>query len=319
MSKNARDDLKNFKTEHISVLEPKFERKKGYRYSHLNDGGSLSEQIRFLRECHKNSLLTETDGVTALQCPDCSSNSLCVTYRCQLCSSSNIFTGIAIEHHYCSNIDFDYKFISRNGSAVCWKCGQSLGSRGRDYSSLGTYYKCCKCGALLPNVSFQYQCFECGRASTQDEMNGVRLGTYSVNHEILNEIIDPAHSFDPMIFELKKLGINAVQNGTTTGLSKIKHTFPLIVYGDSEFPLLVVEIIDSSNGAESSLLSFIARCADIKILKKVVVFETGVDASLRQLAEINNIIVVESKNTELVPPELVEIVKQSVHKAPEIA
>jgi len=323
MHGNVHSDLMNFRTKNISTLEPKFERKKGYCYNELDHGRTLREQIFFLNEYQKKSWLSEKDAVAVLQCPHCSSDQLCVSFQCQLCSSSNISRGTAIQHDYCGNIDLDHKYVSPDGSLLCRKCKKALNAIGVDYLRLGSYYKCGKCGALLPTISHHYQCFECGKASTQEELKIIRLPIYSVNHEILKETLDRGSNLGATVTELKKLGINAIPYGSINGLSKIKHTFPLLIFDNKELPLLVVEIIESNNNDnnydELNLLSFIARCNDAKIINKVLVVKPSLDENLRHLAEINGVVVIESKTDDPVLSGLVDIIKQAVHKALEIA
>jgi hypothetical protein len=172
---------------------------------------------------------------------------------------------------------------------------------------------------LLPTVARSYQCFECGKASEEEELNIVRLPTYTVNREGIVNAIDQSTDLDATAKELEKLGIKAIPNGSITGLSRISHTFALIIYDKRDLPLMVVEIIGSNSEAEQSLLSFIARCNDAKILDKVLIVRRSLNPNLKELAEINSVKVVESDNNDAVPAALLDVIKQAIHKSVQVA
>jgi hypothetical protein len=224
-----------------------------------------------------------------------------------------------VQHDQCGNVDFDYNFVAEDSSLHCKKCNKTLKAIGVDYSRMGSYFKCHKCSVLLPTVARSYQCFECGKASEEEELNIVRLPTYTVNREGIVNAIDQSTDLDATAKELEKLGIKAIPNGSITGLSRINHTFALIIYDKRDLPLMVVEIIGSNSEAEQSLLSFIARCNDAKILDKVLIARRSLNPNLKELAEINSVKVVESDNNDAVPAALLDVIKQAIHKSVQVA
>src|SRR5262249_14810872 len=161
--------------------------------------------LNSLAEYQKNSWVTETSAVMILRCPQCNADNQCVSFQCQLCASSNVSRGSAVQHDRCGNIDYDYNFVKDDGSMHCKKCNKDLKAIGVDYSRLGSYFKCHKCNVFLPVVDRHYQCFECGRGSTEEELVAVRLPTYAINP---NGLSDASNGLDLEMFvkEIESLG-----------------------------------------------------------------------------------------------------------------
>ena len=321
MRDNAHADLKYFQTNNVTAVEPRFDVKKGYQYSELNHGRTLSEQLSSLAEYQRKSWVRETGAITVLQCPQCRSENLCVAFQCQLCASPNISRGSAVQHDRCGNVDFDYNFVDEDSSMHCKKCNKDMKAIGVDYSRLGSYFKCHKCNVLLPTISHAYQCFDCGKASNEDEMLAARLPTYSIDREVITGAVDTTADLDATVKQLEGMGIKAVQDGSITGLSRISHQFALIIYDQRDLPLLAADV--AAGGDRSligkDLLSFIAKCGDAKIRNKAIItVNCALDADLRELAEINGIAIIECDG-EVVPDSLINCVKDAVAKSVQVA
>jgi hypothetical protein len=301
------------KNKHITKLEPSFEPGFGFTYQVIQNY-SLEEQILFCESCTKSGLFNSKPSITLLSCPYCNSLYFCTKMTCSLCKSSNIVRGMAIEHDTCGNIDFDYKYVKSEGTLICEKCNKRLKAIGVDYSKIGYFYKCLECKAMLSNIDQQYVCLKCARSSAQGEVKILQLFTYTIELQKLSEKLNADNFMLSVPEELDRIGIRSKQSETVIGKSRMKHTFSLVVYDDKNLPFAVVDTIqlgdefayrgEGRKEQETFVLSFIAKCSDAQISNKILIALPYLKETLRELININQIVLIESKNTKNAASEL---------------
>lgn len=315
--------LDTLKDKSIAKLEPIFELGFGISYPFIKNY-SLEEQILFCESCTKSGLFNSRPSLSVLNCSHCNSLYFCSRLSCSLCKSSNVIKGAAIEHDSCGNIDFDYNYVKSDGSLLCEKCNKKLRAIGVDYSKLGYFYKCLECKAMIANVDQQYVCLKCSRPSSQDEVKILQLSTYTIDFQKLSEKLNADNFVLSVLEELDRIGIRSKQSEVVIGKSKLKHTFTLVVYDKKNLPFVVVDVIqleDEDNYREEGkieqenfVLSFTARCLDAQVPNKILVAIPYLKENLRELINLNQIDLIESKNTKNAALELTQMIVDLYNK-----
>jgi hypothetical protein len=306
--------LINIKNKNTARFDPSFECGFGFLYQEIDDH-RFEEQLKFFEHLENIGVVKGEPSSSVLKCNFCNSFNFCIRPVCTFCSSANIIRGTAIQHDLCSNIDFDYKYLKADNTLVCEKCNKSLKAIGVDYSKLGYFYKCLACKAMLPSVEQQYMCLGCGHISNQDEVQLQQIYSYKVELEKLSEILNNGNYMFSVVEELERIGVKSVFSGTLTGISKIQHTFALVVYDKDDIPTLVVDTIESGNTIEETLVfSFIARCLDVKIQNRILLAIPAMSKNLRELANSQGIIVIDSETKDEAVLETVQTIAQICNK-----
>lgn len=306
--------LINIQNKNTTIFEPSFECGLGFIYKET-DSHRFEEQIRFFEHLEKIGIVKGQPSSSVLKCNFCNSHNFCIRPVCTFCSSSKIIRGIAIVHDLCSNIDFDFKYLGSDGRLICEKCNKELKAIGVDYSKTGYYYKCLACKAMFPSVDQQYMCLGCGQISNQDEVHLQQLFSYKVDVEKLSELLNEGKYLFSVVEELDRIGIKSIFSDTLKGISKIQHTFALVVYDKDNNPTLVVDTIESDDTSEETgIFSFIGKCLDIKIPNKILIAIPEIKESLRELANSQGIIVIDSQTKDEAILEIVQTIAQIYNK-----
>jgi hypothetical protein len=228
-----------------------------------------------------------------------------------LCKSAQIVQGATIKHDSCGNIDFDYKYLREDNSLKCEKCNKSLKAVGIDHSKLGYFYKCLECNSTLPNISNQYLCVNCGNNLSQDELSIQYLKTYFVDFKKLDDTLNANTYLLSVVEELDRLGIKSDLCASMIGRSGMAHVFDLVTYEELKHPFIVVDTLESDNKIEDILvLSFVAKSSDADVPNKILLSIPNMNESLKALASINGIIVIESDTMEEATIDLVNVITE---------
>jgi hypothetical protein len=302
--------LKKLKNKNISKLEPSFHPSRGIQYNEM-DGESLEEQINFLETLEKMDVVIGKVSKSVEKCKFCNSYRFYINLACTLCKSAQIVQGATIKHDSCGNIDFDYKYIREDNSLKCEKCNKSLRAIGIDHSKLGYFYKCLECKSILPNINTRYLCVNCGNNHGHDELSIQYLKTYSVDFNKLSDIINAKAYLLSVVEELDRVGIKSELSASIIGKSGMLHVFELIIYDELKRPFIALCTLESDNMIEDILvLSFIAKSSDADIPNKILLSIPKVKESLKALANINGIIVIESETMEEATLDLVNAITE---------
>ena len=282
----------------IKKFKPSFEPVLGFHYKEIEEYLSLEEQIQFLESLEKIGILSSKPTESILTCNFCKFHNFALKLMCTLCRSSNVVFGTIIQHDVCGHVDLDYKYIGSDGKMVCGKCNKSLKAVGVDHSKQGDFYKCAECKAVLPNIDKQYMCLKCGESSIENEMDLMKLHTFTVNTQKLVEHLNKNNN--PIISimeELSNVGIKSGISDSVVGMSQIHHTFDLVVYDSKNIPILTMDIIEPSHNSEKEetlVLSFIAKSIDTNIPNKIILAIPSLKKNLKPLINFNGINLIES-------------------------
>jgi len=292
----TRNLLLRMREQRLSTIEPVFQQGKGFSYPEL-EGHDLHDQLTTLRKLEKDGFLTSELLESVMQCPSCPAAHFSVQLCCMVCNFATVTRGAVIEHLACGNIDLDTKYVQQEGNIlVCGKCGKRLKAIGVDYAKPGIFYKCLHCKALQPQVQELFTCYSCGKSWNEGQLKELHLMKYSVDLEKLSKYFIEYDLLPHVAEQLyKKHGLKAESPGKVKGLSKIEHTFDLLVsHYESGEPMLVAELlVDGLDGNTTQggirILAFYARCLDAnystsRIIKKVLVSQSELSSDARELA-----------------------------------
>ena len=310
--------LQDIQNRNITKLDPLFEPTLGFSYpviDHYNS--SLHEQIFFLESCMKLGIFNRKSSVTLLKCNSCNSLHFYNKFVCTLCKSSNIVRGITIGHDSCGNVDFDYKYMTLDGSLVCQKCNKKLKAIGVDYSKIGYFYKCLECSALLPDMDQHYLCLKCGTTSLQDELQILHLFSYTVDLQKVAEKLNGDNFMISVVRELDKVGIKSTLTEVIYGISGLQHNFSLVTYDMKDLPFVIVDELESQKNnnnnnkeAEILVLSFITKCLDVKVPNKILLAIPSLKENLKELLRMNGIILVEAQTKDEAALDLTQTITE---------
>ena len=320
--------LLRMKDQQLATLEPIFEQGKGFSYSEL-DGHDLHKHLAILHKLEKEGFLSSELLESVLQCPSCSATQFSVQFCCTVCNSANVTKGAVIEHLVCGNIDLDTKYAQQEDNAlVCGKCGKRLKAIGVDYAKPGVFYKCLNCKALLPQAQDLYTCYSCCRSWKGGQLKELHLMKYNVDLEKLSKYFIE-YDLLPLVAErlYKKHGLKAESPGKVKGLSKIEHTFDLLIsHYESGEPILVADLLVDgmdSNSAQGGMriLAFYAKCLDANfatssIIKKVLVTQSELSNDARELAAAYGVRTVQSPDLENVVSLILEMLGSGGSRQP---
>jgi hypothetical protein len=302
--------LKELKNKNITKLEPSFHPSHGIQYSEV-DGESVEEQINILERLEEMGLVNGKVSKSIEKCKFCNSYRFYINLACTLCKSAQIVQGATIKHDSCGNIDFDYKYLREDNSLKCEKCNKSLKAIGIDHSKLGYFYKCLECKSILPNISNQYLCVNCGNNLGHDELSIQYLKTYFVDSKKLADTLNANAYLLSVVEELDRVGIKSELSASIIGKSDMSHVFELVIYDELKHPFIALDTLESDNKIEDILvLSFIAKSSDAHIPNKILLSIPKLRESLKALARINGIIVIESETIDEATLDLVNAITE---------
>jgi hypothetical protein len=326
---SIRSILLQIKDRGISTIEPVFERNQGFGYPVLEEYDFI-KQLSILDQMEREGFfLTAELFDSVLQCPNCSSTEFSLRLSCTVCKSTNVTRGSVIEHLSCGNIDFDDKFldemdINGNSQLACGKCGKRLKAIGVDYARPGVFYRCLSCKALLPEIENNYTCFRCAALWKKDQLKELRLMKYTVDLEKVSNYF-VKHNFLPIVAEAlrSRHGIVAQAPGKVKGLSKIEHSFDLLISDQTTGdPVLVADLVLNNDANYSNshqpdgmhVLAFYAKCLDTSfssknIIKKILVVPSGLPDDAAGLASAYSILAVEPTDPENMVSFILEVLR----------
>jgi hypothetical protein len=289
--------------------EPMFIPGRGFCYEGLESIANIEEQIELFKALEKVGVVSSNKITSSLlSCSSCNYPYFSIRNLCRFCKSSNVILGTVIEHDLCGNVDFDFKYSSADGKLICDRCDKELKALGVDYSKTSRCYKCLQCNSILPSVEQYNGCLNCGKFSAQDDLHLLQLFTYTINPEKLLSLIDKNDYLTMLRARLIKTGIKVSFPGTVTGLSKLGHSFDLVVFDDDQngIPVLVGDFLelspqdkDSTDGdAERIVLSFIGRCIDIEARNKVFLSFSKFSERTKILANTHGVHLIEISNED---------------------
>lgn len=293
--------LNQIKEKRTTKFEPFFESLRGLSYLDTEDHYQLEDQIFCFEELEKRGIAYSRPSYSILKCPSCNFHNFCIRFRCVFCKSNNIVQGSAIEHDSCGNIDFDYKYHKADGTMICEKCDKPLKAVGVDYSKIAILYKCLDCKSMHPEIDQMYLCLKCTKFFIIDELSLKQMMIFYVDQNKLSDLHEDFTCLSGIASKLSEIHVKTSTPGYLLGTSKIRHEFGLVVYDNKDIPMLAADIIEqfqNDKDTETKILSFVAKCTDVKISNKILVVIPALKENLKALAIAYGIIVVGSDTKE---------------------
>lgn len=310
--RNVKEILNGLKKNSITTLQPSLVLGKGFHYKEIAIE-KFEEQVKFLENLEKMGIVQAKEGMPILRCNFCNNFNFSVRFNCVYCNSSDIISGVAIEHDICHNVDFEEKYLKSDGSLQCEKCGTDLSAVGVDYAKMNIF-KCKACNGISSKVEQQYTCFTCGKTLMNADVLISNLVEYLVSPLALSSYIDELEYINPIVEELDRIGIKSVFPAVETGISGTHHSIDLIAYDNYDKPILILETLesinDTSDNIENMILSFIGKCSDFRVSFKILISLFELPKYLTNLLEINNIIYMEIHNREESSLDIVQMIAE---------
>jgi hypothetical protein len=315
-SDELRGILAKISDKQIQRIEPSLEPSTGLVFKGFEDH-DYNELSQMLDALEQDEVLTREPFDSFLKCRSCDSYCFSTQFVCTVCRSSNIMRGAVIEHLTCGNIDLEEKYSTNEGFLVCGKCSKRLNAIGVDYSRPGFFYRCQGCKATLPDAQVQYTCAECGNHSTMDQLPLQQLFAYTVDYEKISTLLKRSSILKSTVEILGQIGIKSVSPGEFSGLSKIKHSFELVVFNDEDIPILLAEVLGTEQGLkrpdEARVMAFHARCDDIsrrtrKTVTRTLIALPELKEEAGKLANTLGITIIQSDTKEQAISQVIQLI-----------
>jgi hypothetical protein len=312
INKEIRNILTSLKNKQVKKLNPLFNPSTGFSYPGL-ENYCLEDQIKLFHICKRRGIFDGNPSESVIKCKHCTSYTFYTRFSCAMCGSHNIMRGTAIQHDICGNIDFENKYVISENTMKCEKCNKNLKAIGIDFSKINHVYKCMKCNSMLPQVDQNHICTQCGDLSTNEDLQILQLDEYTINPKKLDEITNGEDFLVSVIEELDRAGIKCEISVTLTGISKLQHEFGLVVYNETNFPICLIDTIDTGDSDDDQqsmdVLSFIAKCLDTNTPTKILVtVPPHLNKNLKALISSNKIVVIESNSRDEAAVDLIQTV-----------
>lgn len=286
----------------ITRFEPIIKPEGGLTYAGFSDN-DLALQLDILKSLQELGIVKQEPVDYIRKCSYCGHHGLLLKISCPLCGSTNTDQGKVIEHLNCGNIDLESHFISADGGGlVCRKCKKRLKAIGVDYVKPGSYCICLSCHKLSPEGRTQPICLNCARSLAADELKVEPLFAFVVEPQGLSMYLDDSDRDlkNSIAGALEKRGVKTSVDVAVMGSSQVEHKFDIIAYQtDSQDPVVASDVVKSEGpvGPEA-VLNFFARCADVKVPKKILIAVSKVTEEAQKLADSYDIAVLESDGTD---------------------
>jgi len=280
-------------------LLPEYEPDTGFRYPLAEQyiGSSFSEAQHVIRKLYEAGVLLKKYRDKAVACPSCLSPAISVKYLCPSCNSSNIEKKDVCEHVSCGFVDSDEVFVKDKGR-ICPKCGKTIDDAG--VRRVGTAFHCRICGESFEKPTWMHFCKKCRLNFTLNEASFIDVYSYVLNCDVKDEFGLDALSVSPIKDVFEKYSFKTSIPGSLKGISGSIYLFDLVAKGKIGGRDVVVALdITCSTGQldPSSVSSFMGKLIDADVKMGVLIAIPEMDPMAKNLAELYDIMVVESKTS----------------------
>ena len=303
------DILIELKENQITSIVPTFRPLVGYLYNDISVE-NLESQINILEELYRLGICYREIKVSTLQCETCLCNEFIPHLSCSLCSSTQIIKHTGIKHDICETTNFKDKYLRFNGDLICPKCNLKLNAVGVDYSVIETLYKCLRCKSFVSEGMWINRCRRCMNTTSKNSMQILELFGYVVDLDKVTEFIQSHDLLLYVDYALKDANIKSTLKHSIKGISKLDHTFSIVVSNNSSHNI-VIDIINFENNSDMTkfnVLNFVTKCSDIKATQKILISIPSLNEELRTLCFNHGITVLLAKDKEEAVFELIKMI-----------
>jgi hypothetical protein len=298
--RNIQVFLNKFLSGEISVLEPVYDPKVGYRYPAVEViVGDASSAESFLNKLYGAGILDRKLFDKIIYCPKCNSGSTSVHYCCPYCKSYDIQRSALIEHVKCGYMDIEENFKKGN-KLVCPKCHEELRKLDVDYRKAGMWCACKDCGKSFDIPVTGHFCRDCHANFTFEEAIIKDIYAYELKEEVKEEasmgwvVITPIRDF------LLENGFEVESPAFIKGKSGANHMFDIAAYKGEEVTqkVTVIDLATSTENAvsEQPVIALFAKIYDVSPEKAYLIAIPKMSENGKKMAELYSIKLIEAKN-----------------------
>jgi len=292
-------------TESKSMLIPSFDPYTGYAYPDIMQVCSASpqESLEIADKILSLGLGTKEYHDQVLRCPYCGAEQIKVVFHCPFCNSTQLYKELLLEHIHDGVIGPVSRF-KRNGDAlVCPSCGARLSEEGRDYRTVGVWYRCLGCYKQAPTPKIAYSCRGCRKEVTAHGLVVSSIWSLAINKEALREFSRLHIAIRPVVDLLRRSGYITNSPAALTGRSGVVHSFDVVGLDRTGRTVAADIMVSKEVLDESVIVRLFAKVLDTSPTKTVLICVPGMAETAKKLASTYGIIILEGRSvSEAIAP-----------------
>ncbi|MGQ9759259.1 MAG: TackOD1 domain-containing metal-binding protein [Candidatus Methanomethylicaceae archaeon] len=276
------------------VLLPVFDPCNGYVYPDIINSCEVSpqESLELINKILSLGLGTKEYHDQVLRCPYCGSEQIRVYFHCPFCNSTQLYKELLLEHIRDGVIGALSKFKDASGTLVCPSCGSKLYTEGRDYRTVGVWYRCLTCYRQMDAPKITYLCRECKKEVTAHGLVISSVGRLIINKAALEEFSREHLAIKPIVDALKEAEYIVNAPGSLLGKSGVSHSFDIV--GAKSSNIITIDVVVSKEAInEGAIVNLFVKVLDTRPTKAVLVCIPGILESAKKLANLYGITILE--------------------------
>ncbi|MEM0232314.1 MAG: hypothetical protein QXI49_03925 [Candidatus Methanomethylicaceae archaeon] len=253
-----------------------------------------------------------------LRCPYCGAEHLKIYFYCPFCNSLQIVKEILMEHIRDGVIGPISKFRKPDGSLVCPSCGAKLSIEGRDYRTIGIWYRCLSCYRQFDLPRINFRCLVCKKEMTPHGLTITSISKVIIKKEVIEEFSYKHFILKPLMEEIKneleRFGFKINSPGMLVGKSGITHKFNIVSIDNSGNNIVIDLIASKERVGESEIMSYFLKNIDVSPKKAIIIVIPGLMEEARKLAASYKMDIIEGNSVQ----EIISKFKSLILKEEEI-
>jgi DNA-directed RNA polymerase subunit RPC12/RpoP len=296
------------------VLLPEFDPQHGHIYPDIINSCKVTPQeaVEIINKIVSLGLGKTEYHDQVLKCPYCGSERIRVYFHCPSCNSTQLYKELLLEHIRDGVIGPFSRFKDPSGTLVCPSCGAKLDIEGRDYRTIGVWYRCLNCYKQVDMPKITYLCIACKREVTAHGLVIASVPRVLINKVAIEDFSRQHLAIRPIVNELKAAGYSVNSPGTLIGKSGTMHSFDIVGIDKSGNTLVVDVAISKEALNESVILNTFVKVLDTNPAKKLLVCIPGLIESAKKLAPLYGITVLEGTSVSEIITPLKSILSQKI-------
>jgi hypothetical protein len=278
-------------------LTPEYDQNLGFRYPEAERylSGPVTETLYIIRQLYEAGILLKKYRDKAVACPSCLSPAISVKYLCVSCS--NIEKRRILQHAACGFSDVEESF-SHDGGFFCPKCTKPLAKS--DLQDTAFNFTCRTCGESFEQPTWMHNCRKCKFNFTLNEASFIDVFSYVLSKDVRSELEDRTLSISPYRSQIESAGFTISNVNSLKGKSGTLQPFDLVARGKirGKDSVIVLDMVSASGPLDVTPVSaLMGKMIDTGVEVGVLVAIPGLDQAGRNLAELYDILVIESAST----------------------
>ncbi|MEM3883222.1 MAG: hypothetical protein QXO23_07580 [Candidatus Methanomethyliaceae archaeon] len=300
--------------ENKDVLLPEFDACFGYVYPDIINSCKVSptESIEVVNKIISLGLGTREYHDQVLRCPYCGSEQIRVYFHCHFCNSTQLYKELLLEHIRDGVIGPISKFKDPTGTLICPSCGSKLSLEGRDYRTVGVWYRCLTCYRQMDLPKITYLCRGCKKEVTAHGLVISSVGRIVINKAAIEEFSRRHLAINPIVSTLREEGYVVSSPGTLLGKSGVSHPFDVVGVDKSGNTVAVDVAVSKEPINESVVMNLFVKVLDTNPTNTILVCIPGIQEGAKKLAPLYGIKIVEGTSVSDIMAPLKSIISTSL-------